>query len=169
MSRSCGERRRKRGLYDGAMRPLPAHVAIALVAVAAAGCGEERKPVPAACIKGPTPIVAALHTAPGNVALSDGTRLSECVSRTFTDAEVQSVGIAFTAAGDRLGVRARRSDAAALELGYLVGAARRGASKTNGIQLELVRRLEQTMGLDGPPPARLAAYRRGLRAGVDRG
>jgi len=43
-----------------------------------------------------------------------------------------------------------RSDAAALQLGYLVGAAAKGASRTQGIGLELSRRLQQAVGIGGP-------------------
>ncbi len=62
-------------------------------------------------------------------------------------------------------MRVARSDAAALQLGYLIAAARLGAQRTNGVGLELQRRLEQSVGLDGPPPARRAAFERGDAAG----
>jgi hypothetical protein len=61
------------------------------------------------------------------------------------------------------------NDTAALELGYLIGAVRKGARTTNGIHAEIVRRLEQVTGLDGPSPRRRAAYGRGLRAGERHG
>ena len=57
----------------------------------------------------------------------------------------------------------------ALQLGFLVGAVRRGANKTNGVQLELVRRLDQVAGVGGPTGPRRAAYRRGMAAGEDHG
>lgn len=56
-----------------------------------------------------------------------------------------------------------------MQLGYLVGAAEKGASKTQGIGLELSRRLEQAIGIGGAPPARRAAYRRGITAGRQSG
>jgi hypothetical protein len=62
-----------------------------------------------------------------------------------------------------------RSQPAAVQLGFLVGAVRRGANKTNGVQLELVRRLEQVAGVDGPAGPRRAGYRRGVVAGEDHG
>jgi hypothetical protein len=58
-----------------------------------------------------------------------------------------------------------RSNAAALQLGYLVGAAEKGAEKTQGVGLELSRRLEQAIGINGPANPRRAAYERGLDAG----
>ena len=65
--------------------------------------------------------------------------------------------------------RVPASDRAAVQLGYLVGASRRGAKHTSGIHDELVRRLEQAVGVGGAPAARRAAYRRGLVAGERRG
>ena len=58
-----------------------------------------------------------------------------------------------------------RSDEAALQLGYLIGAVRKGGGRTNGIHQELMRRVEQAIGLDGPPAPRRAAFDRGLAAG----
>jgi hypothetical protein len=55
---------------------------------------------------------------------------------------------------------------AALRLGYLVGAARRGASETQGVHDELIRRIEQELaGVDRRSPA----YQRGYDAGRARG
>jgi hypothetical protein len=66
---------------------------------------------------------------------------------------------------DGLAARAAASDTAARQLGDLIAAAGRGAARTNGVGVELQRRLEQTVGLDGPPPARRAAFERGRAAG----
>jgi hypothetical protein len=141
----------------------------ALAAAGGGGCGSESRPFPPACAARPAAVAHALRTAPATVRLGDGTRLSTCVERATSDAELQSVGLALTPAAEALAERARSSDVAALRLGYLVGAARRGARRTPGVQAELVRRLEQAMGLDGPPPARRPAYRRGVAAGEARG
>ena len=124
--------------------------------------------MPAACTQGAAPILRALEAAPGAVRLAGGTRLSDCVKDATTDAELQSLGLMLTPLADRLAVAADRSDAAALQLGYLVGAARRGGGRV-GLQAELVRRLEQAAGLDGVAAAHRFAYRRGLRAGEARG
>jgi hypothetical protein len=141
---------------------------VALAVGAAGGCGSDERPLPAACTQGAAPILQALRAAPGAVRLADGTRLSDCVKRATTDAELQSLGLMLTPLAERLAAAADRSDASALELGYLVGAARRGGG-TLGLQAELVRRLEQAAGLDGVAPAHRSAYRRGLRAGEARG
>ena len=136
-----------------------------VLALAAAGCGDEDRPLPAVCASGPGPAVRALDTAPGPVRLAGGTKLSSCVERARSDADIQTVGTVLTRTADTLAGAMDRSDGAALQLGYLIGAVRKGARHTSGIHQELVRRVEQAIGLDGPPPARRAAFDRGLAAG----
>ena len=143
--------------------------ALALAAFTGAGCGRDEVGLPAACQAGSEQIAAALHAAPQRVALRDGTRLSSCVGLASQDGELQTVGATFTRVADDLARQMPARDAAAVQLGYLIGATRRGASETNGIHLELVRRLDQTVGLDGAPPHRRAAFQRGLAAGSRRG
>jgi hypothetical protein len=140
-------------------------VGLAAVVGAAAGCGSSVKSLPPACSDGPAAIVRALAAAPAAVRLSDGTQLSDCVASAYDDGEVQQLGFSFTPAAERLA--ARRTPAAALQLGYLVGAVHRGAARTNGVQGELVRRIEATITF--ADPALLAAARRGVRAGEARG
>ena len=135
------------------------------VALAAVGCGDEDRPLPAACASGPGPAVRALDTAPGPVRLAGETKLSSCVERARSDADIQTVGTMLTRTADALAGAMDRSDEAALQLGYLIGAVRKGARHTNGIHQELVRRVEQAIGLDGPPAPRRAAFDRGLAAG----
>lgn len=151
--------------------PMPWRLAsvLAAAAVVAAGCGDRQPALPSSCVEGAEPIVAALKTAPGRVALSDGTRLSTCVERAREDADLQNLATLYTRVADELRRRAGARKDAALQLGYLIGAARRGARHTNGIHLELIRRLAQTVGLDGMPPATRASYRRGVAAGTSSG
>jgi hypothetical protein len=139
--------------------------ALAVLALGAAACRTDEPKLPTACRGEPARIAAALRTAPAPVRLPDGTRLSTCLERARSDAELQDVGLALTSVADGLATRIARSDTAALQLGYLIAAAGRGAQRTNGVGLELQRRLEQTVGLDGPPPARRAAFERGTAAG----
>jgi hypothetical protein len=139
--------------------------ALAGTAVIATGCGTDQAKLPRSCLQGPAQISVALGTAPGPVRLYDGTRLSTCVRRAREDAQLQEVGAIFTRAADGLATQVARSDAAALRLGYLVAATRRGASTTNGVAAELMRHMEQTVGLDGPPAARRGAFEQGLAAG----
>jgi hypothetical protein len=142
-------------------------VAVAAVALAAVavGCGSDQRRLPAACVGSVGAIANALHAAPRHVTLADGTSLSECVDRARSDADLQNLGALYTQVADALAVQLPSSDRAALELGYLVGAARRGALHTNGIHEELVRRLEQAAGVSGAPAARRATYERGVAAG----
>jgi hypothetical protein len=110
---------------------------------------------------------AALARAPARAEL-DGTPLSGCFTRGAEAGDVQQVGAAFLSVAVELAAAARAEPdgADALRLGYLIGAARRGAAGTQGIHDELMRRLQQeTAGLD----TRTAAYRRGYRAGRDHG
>lgn len=130
------------------------------------GCGGGRpEPLTPACSGSPESVLRALRSAPGAVRLADGTRLSDCVRRAFDDGELQQLGYALTPVADRLAARATAP--AAVQLGYLVGAVRRGASRTNGIHGELVRRLEGTVTFDAP--ALLDAARRGAQAGETTG
>ena len=94
----------------------------------------------------------------------DGTRLSTCVHDASDADELQAVGAALVATAGKLSdsARAHPGGQAELSLGYLVGAARRGAGKQGGERSELVRRLEQeAQVLRGSR----AAYRRGVEAG----
>ena len=125
--------------------------------------------MPRACRSGDNAVRAALRTAPDRVALADGTRLSTCVERADGDAELQEVGFTYTRVATDLAGQVPRSEAAAVQLGYLAGATRRGADQTNGVGLELARRVEQAIGINGPPEGRRAAYARGLAAGSSDG
>lgn len=133
--------------------------------IGAAACGRADPPLPTTCTQGRAEIAAALRRAPAPVALDDGTTLSTCIERARRDADVQTVGGLFTQVGDELGSRADHSRLAAVQLGYLIGATRRGSRRTTGIHLELQRRLEQTVVLSHLPADSRAAFQRGLAAG----
>jgi hypothetical protein len=137
-------------------RGLPALV------VLLAGCGGERAAMPPACGEGPDAILRALAGAPGPVRLADGSPISRCAQRAFTDGEIQILGHAITPAADRLALR--RTRPAAARLGYLLGAVRRGAARGNGVNAELVRKLEGIAGTVEPTPLQ-TVIRRGERAG----
>jgi hypothetical protein len=167
-----------RPIYDpssegGAARkdvtPWVGWAAAAVVAAVAAGCGGNGDPPPAACSAGARAVLGALQRAPDNVALEDGTLISTCVERSLDTGEMQTLGFTYVAVANSELKRMADSNAAALRLGFLVGAVRRGAKRTNGVQLELVRRLDQVAGVGGPPGPRRAAYRRGVAAGEDHG
>lgn len=151
-------------------RPAPRGSRIALVAragaallaaLALAGCSrEDEATLPAACRLGADAVRAALVAAPAPVKLEGGTALSDCLTRTSEQADVLLVGETYltTAAG-------LADEGKALQLGYLLGAVRRGAGETQGIHDEIVRRLEQEAGRVDDR----AALRRGERAGRESG
>jgi len=144
--------------------------AAAAAALAASGCGAHSEKLPTACVNdGERVLERALGGAPTTVRLPGGEAISTCVARARSDGDLQSVGAIWTAVAGRLMTSVPASDAAALRLGYLIGAARRGARHTSGIHVELVRRLEQTPGIDGVPSARRSAFARGLAAGTGSG
>jgi hypothetical protein len=139
---------------------------VPILVVLLAGCGSDRsESLPAACTEGPGAIQKALVKAPARVTV-DGTPISECFNRDARGDDEQIVGTNLLAAAQQLGDRAKGGDEqAALRLGYLVGAAKRG-SKRNGLGAEIIRRLEvETSGLGSTR----AAYERGLRAGSTQG
>ena len=139
------------------------------VLLALAACGAAAHVVPPACLSGARDVERALIAAPGPVALSDGTPLSRCVANATDDGDLQNVGAVFSGAADDLALAAARDTRAALRLGYLIGATRRGAAHTQGIGSELVRRVEQSANLPRRAPGVDAALHRGLVAGQQGG
>jgi hypothetical protein len=142
-------------------------IAALVLAAALAGCGGSgSEKLPAACIQGPGAVLKALADAPGDVNI-DGVRISQCFNRDAGGTDEQILGTNLLSAAQQLGDRAASDPEgdAALQLGYLIGAAQRGARR-NGLAAELVRRLRQEQG---SLPARSAAFRRGQRAGLAKG
>jgi hypothetical protein len=137
-----------------------------LAAGLAGGCGEEEvPPVAGSCTGAPAAVVTALAAAPGAVELPDGATISGCVESARQAAELQNVGVTFSSAAEDLEARAIDGDAAAaVQLGYLVGAATSGAETTGGVAAELVHRLERSAGFDGTAAVD-AALERGVAAG----
>lgn len=132
------------------------------------GCGPGPTPISPGCTEGDEGVRAALRSAPAAVRLVDGFTLSQCVHDGQDEAELQNVGLTFHTAAEALRVTAREGmdHAAALQLGYLIGATRKGAAKTNGVMLELQRRVELVGGrLQTEAPALAADVDRGVAAG----
>ena len=149
-------------------KPGKALVALA-IALSVGGCSKDggEADVPVGCKEGADSVRAALARAPARVDVA-GTPLSECFTRGSNGADLQQVGASWVAVAARLSdaARLRPDGPEALQLGYLVGAARRGASSTQGVHEELMRRIEQELaGVDRDSPA----YRRGFEAGRTRG
>jgi hypothetical protein len=147
---------------------LLAGAALALgVLVVVSGCAREglARPLPSACSAGRDRVIEALKAAPRPVRL-DGAPLSACFARRTTGGDLQAVGASFVEAASTLSNQAARrpEGPAARRLGYLVGAAERGAGGVGapGTNTEVVRRLE--LELDGVDPGS-RALADGLRAG----
>jgi hypothetical protein len=153
----------------------PTVTLLALVVAFAAGCGEGDDATPAACLEGTRAYVAALAEAPGEVRLAGETPISECLAENQEGGDLATVGEAMVEAATELNGawRDEPGGAAALRLGYLIGAAQRGAEGTEGIHADLVRRLvvaaRYAPGDQPLPPAFLRAYREGFDAGHAQG
>lgn len=153
------------------MRVSAAAILLSLLALAAAGCGRSREAsTPSACLGGAGAYATALTRAPGPVRLAGGVPISDCLSENQAGGELATVGEALVKTATRLNAEARAEPGgvANLRLGYLLGAAQRGAADTEGIHTELIRRLTVAARFspEGPlPPGFLAAYRRGYDAG----
>jgi hypothetical protein len=129
----------------------------------AAGCSSEEERTPSACRDGASAVRAALRAAPHDVRLG-GEPLSACLHGGSDGGALSDVGAAYVnAAGGLAQAAVARPDGPeATQLGYLVGAARRGAADAQGVASELIRRLEQELV---PVDRRSRAFRRGERAG----
>ena len=139
-------------------------VVCVLALLAFGGCGGRTPPAQVCMEAQPGDVMQALTHAPRHVALADGTSLSQCVRRTIDDSRLQALGATLTLAADELAGRMRSSDAAAFQLGFLIGAVDRGADQAAGLQEELTNRIAgAATGVDGG--ARRAALMRGRAAG----
>ena len=133
-------------------------------ALLAGGCQAEEAPPPSlSCTSDRAVVARALERAPAPVRLPDGTLLSECVGRATSDAELQSFGTVAVGLADALADRSPRDEQAVVQLGYLIGAARKGAARSEGVALELVHRLE--VAARRVPDGGDGALERGERAG----
>lgn len=142
---------------------VPRFAALALVLAIGACSQDDESTVPAACKSGTEPIAQALSAAPGEVTV-EGTRLSGCLTRSSDVGDLQAVGATYVEVAARLAPEARNDPGGveAVQLGYLIGAARRGAENTQGVHDELIRRLEQEAAvMDTASPA----FQEGERAG----
>ena len=157
------------------MRRHAAIVLLALGATLAAGCGKDDASTPVACLEGSGAYLRALGSAPGRVELGGETPISECLTENQDGGDLATVGTAMVEAATSLNAEARREPGgpASLQLGYLIGAAERGAERTEGIHADLLRRLAAAARFapERQPlsPAFKAAYRRGFDAGRDHG
>lgn len=137
------------------------------LALLAAGCGGgDDENVPVACLEGP-----AFYVQGGR----EDVRISDCLTPSQSGGELATVGAAMVEAATELNTEARADPGgdANRRLGYLVGAAERGAEDTAGIHADLLRRLKAAAlysPADRSPSATfLSTYRRGVEAGRRQG
>jgi hypothetical protein len=144
--------------------------------LAFAGCGSQGDDsTPVACLEPGGVYLKALKAAPGEVKLLGETPISECLAENQQGGDLADVGETMVAVATKLNAEARADPggAANLQLGYLLGAAERGAEKTEGIHAELIRRLTVaarfTPADQRLPATFLATYQRGFDAGHESG
>jgi hypothetical protein len=156
------------------MRLVAARLAVSLaagVALVAVGCGSQGESTPVVCLEGAPVYEKALRDAPGEVLLRGETPISDCLASNQQAGDLARVGEAMIETATSLSAKAREEDGddAAVQLGYLLGAATRGAESSEGIHAELVRRLTVAARYapDKEPlsPRFLSAYREGFGAG----
>jgi len=153
------------------MRAPIAIVLALLLAALAAGCGSQDDSTPVACKEGAEAYLEALAAAPGAVELNGATSIEECLAENQQGGDLATVGAAMVEAATKLNAAARERPGgdAALQLGYLIGAAQAAAERTEGIHSDLLRRLtvaaRYAPGRQPLSPAFLAAYKRGYDAG----
>ena len=146
-----------------------------MLAILGSGCGSEDDATPVACLEGAAAYEQALAAAPGQVRLDGGTAISECLAPNQTAGDLARVGEAMIEVATGLNAEARKEpgDEAAVQLGYLLGAAERGSEESEGIHSDLVRRLTVAARYapDRQPLSEkfLSAYRDGLAAGRESG
>jgi len=143
----------------------------ALALTVITGCGNQDDSTPVACLEGAGAYERALAAAPGEVLLGGETPISDCLARNQTGGDLARVGEAMVEAATALNAAARAEPegAAALQLGYLLGAAQHGAEESEGIHSDLVRRLtvaaRYAPGRQPLSAAFYRAYRSGYAAG----
>jgi hypothetical protein len=139
--------------------------------LAASGCGGQDDTTPVACLEGSRSYLQALRDAPGEVTLDGETPISGCLAENQKAGDLAAVGTAMLATATKLNAEARAEPGgdANLQLGYLLGAAQRGAESTEGIHTDLIRRLSAAARYspDNRPlaPVFLRTYRQGFDAG----
>lgn len=148
---------------------------VSLLALAATGCGNSQDTsTPVACLEGASAYLKALAAAPGEVTLDGETPISDCLAENQEGGDLATVGEALVATATKLNAEAREEpgNQANVRLGYLLGAAERGAESTEGIHSDLLRRLTVAARYSPQPPLPPAfqrAYREGVEAGNNHG
>ena len=152
------------------MRAVPVLLA-AVALTAAAGCGATDVTTPVACLEGADAYVKALEGAPERVALPGGVGISECLVENQSGGDLATVGSAMVEVATELNAQARAEPGgeANLRLGFLLGAAQRGADGTEGVHAELIRRLSAAASYSPENRPLPRDFTRTYREGFDAG
>jgi hypothetical protein len=144
--------------------------AIALSFALLAGCGgsDEDDETPTACLATNQVYLEALESAPGPVRLGGSTPISECLVPAQEAGQLASVGQEMIVAATKLNNEARLEPGAqaAVELGYLIAAASKGA---DAIHTDLVRRLNSAAQFSETGVALPAGFQRAFGRGFEAG
>jgi hypothetical protein len=143
--------------------------ALALCALAAAGCGTTQDDAaPAACLSTNQGYLRALAQAPGRVRLGGSTPISACLVAEQEAGQLANIGQELIVAATKLNVEARQdpSGAAPVQLGYLIGAVSKGADP---IHTDLVRRLNSAAQFSETGTNLSTAFQRGFARGYAAG
>jgi hypothetical protein len=146
-----------------------------LAATIVAGCGGKDSSTPVACLEGPNTYMRALEAAPGEVKLAGESPIGDCLAENQQGGDLATVGGTMVAPATKLNAEARGEPGgdAALRLGYLLGAAQRGAERSEGIHADLIRRLtvaaRYAPGSQPLPPSFMRSYQAGFDAGHSHG
>jgi hypothetical protein len=150
-------------------------LATVLAGVIASSCGSQNDSTPVACLEGAAAYEQALGSAPEEVRIDGETPIGDCLASNQTAGDLARVGEAMIETATALNAEARAEDGgdAAVQLGYLLGAAERGSEESEGIHSDLVRRL--TVAARYAPDKQpltasfYRAYRSGYAAGLEDG
>jgi hypothetical protein len=146
-------------------------LALPLALAAASGCGGPDDETPVACLSGQGAYLRALQGAPDQVRLAGGVSISDCLAENQQAGDLAEVGDAMLDAATELNSAAREDPGgdANVQLGYLIGAAQRGAEKTQGIHAELTRRLLAAATYSPDHTVLSKQFERAYREGFDAG
>jgi hypothetical protein len=133
------------------------------------GCGNSQDDqAPASCLVGNAAYLRALERAPAPVLLGSTTPISDCLVPEQSQGQLASIGEEMIVAATKLTAESRRdpSGKAPVELGYLLGAASKGADP---IHTDLVRRLNSSAHFSESGGALPASFERGFGRGYQAG
>ena len=153
------------------MKPIRAGTAaiLAVAALAAAACGSSAEDLaPAACLGTSDQYLRALESAPGPVRLEADTKISDCLVPNQDAGQLANIGQTMVVTATKLNTETKSDPGgdAAVQLGYLLGAASGGA---DAIHTDLVRRLNSAARFTAGGTATTAAFERAFGRGYAAG